>query len=429
MKNWRRTTLGLLGFVSGATFGSFAFPSRTHAEANDKLPASGTSGRQVQARFEAERSRVRERSVKAGNGRKDGEMRVFFDHMISDLSPEQQAETREKLGPLLKEAGGIGIGEYGYSSIAYLAISEAAREDPEGTFHQFLEMGDVSMRESYYNVILSEWLLKDPVAAGKAVRDLPPGTRKDVLNRVLFDVTQIQDPAEAFHMVKGMKDASPADYYKIFKNWAKDGVGAAAANISSIDNEEMRLKAISGIAATYTESQPQEAWLWAQRLEGESRDNALANVLDSRLDKDFPEAVQAVKSLESADLRGKLVLWNMPKIAQKDVEGAYKLACETLSGRDLNDASSAIVATEFTKENLPAIQKVVESVSLGEYREQLVVDFTRKWVEIDPAAAHEWLEKNGDINSVPEDLKGKLSGKSMSSARSVPGIVWGEYSK
>jgi len=389
--------LGIGGFVSGILFGAIclAFPKQD-GDALNKHPS------------EVSRRSRHQRSGSMGVTR-NAELQVFLHYNLAGLSPDQQARIRTRLAPLLREISTLGIGEYAYSDLATLAMSEVARENPEAAFRHLMEQGGPSLHGEFFDVVLHEWMLQDSRSAEAAVADVPPGERKDFLERTLFRLTMSTDPAKALELLKMLRRPSPPDYYQVFMSLAKNGVESAIQRAGEITDASSRASAIAGIAAIYASERSDKAWDWALTQEGEAGIHATTSVLTKMMKTDPASAVRKIESIQSPTIKGRIMGSIIQNIAWQSPEAAYHLLNANLSGYSRFCALSVITGTDLDEERLPQIKAMVENEPVGKYRDDLAANLAQNWAQTDPTAAYEWLKENGDPKLIPEDLRDQLS--------------------
>lgn len=388
--------LGLGGFALGILFGVSFWSSRKQ----DEKPS-------ISHFSEASKKVRHERSGSAGKTH-DAELQVFFHSLLSGLPPDQQSKIRSRLAPLLREVSALGIGESAYVDLAILAVSEAARENPEATFRYLLGQGD-PLSQLGSREVLHEWMLQEPDSAAKAVAGLPPGEAKDFFKERLLQETISADPAKALESLKASKNPHPPDYYYLFINLAKNGVESAIQQAGEISDPALRARATAGLAVTYAKANPDKAWDWALTNERDPEFLAASTVLAEILKTDPALALRKIESIQSPAVKGRIVARNIQELGKQNPEAAYLLVNKTLTGYNRYCALSGMMALGDDGTRLPQIKQMVENEPVGKYRDDLAASFVQSWARTDPSAAYEWLKENGNIHSLPEELQGQLS--------------------
>ena len=277
-------------------------------------------------------------------------------------------------------------------------------EDPEGAYDLAKDLPLGEQKLNFMSSILSQWSWNDPKGGLDWMKSFPkdmhgrllvpsslwglaeanPEGLRDVLagvtltdkNKCAFQTLGNQyvdnDPAKALEWVKTIDSPSAqADVLaSVYSSWAYREPDAAAEEALSLTDTDQKRRAVESIAGVRARNDPEKAIEWAEGLSGDSRDQALASVIQATASED-------------------------PIKASKEVE---RLLNEGSDSPKLADAAAS-VAGSWTESNPQAAADWASELGSDKARKDAVGRVAGQWSKFDPMGASQWIS---NLNEGPE---------------------------
>jgi hypothetical protein len=220
------------------------------------------------------------------------------------------------------------------------------------------------MRDTAVMGVLFTWVHIDPVACYPRIEKLPPDNIKNALITNVANEWAVFNPQAALKWANSLPEESEKEVgiQNATISWADHDPKAAGEFALQMPPGSVRQQAIAGVAERWATQNPQEAADWvANKLDPASQQMALTRLMNFWAMESPQGAGQWVASLPAGPFRENAI--------QAYVQTASSLTPDLAAGQ----------AITLTDENI---------------RDQQVETCIRHWMELDPVAARQWLQKS-----------------------------------
>jgi hypothetical protein len=283
-----------------------------------------------------------------------------------------------------------------------LAAAKLAERDPSATAHKVARLKGRASRSAAIETVAEVWAKKDARAALRWARTLSNGfERETALTRVRF-VWVHDDPEGSYQEVK---DLPPGDMKNslitnIAAAWAlRDPVAAQRWAFLLPQGPEQELGLIN-VAESWADYRPEAAAAFAQQLPpGEIRRRAIVSVTGRWVTQNPVAAGQWAEKIGDLETQRMAMaeLMNFWGILDPEQAGAWihSLAPGPAAQAAISGYIDAVVywAPDLAAQHALALDPP--------FRDEKLVPSVGRWLELDPAAAKQWLKKT----NVPKETK------------------------
>jgi hypothetical protein len=223
------------------------------------------------------------------------------------------------------------------------------------------KLPDGSAKESALDAVRYVWVHSDPVAAASHVQKLPRGQTKNNLVANVAHEWAARDPAAAIEWARRLPEAMDSETALVSaaESWANQDPKAAAAFALKLTPEELRAQAGAMVASRWARQDPRQAadWAWESN-HAEIRQRGLKEVLELWSGVDPAECSKWLEHLPPGPPRDQAI---------RDFAALVTLWAPDLAARDALLIGNEVTREDVLNESLP------------------------RWLEVDPAAATNWL--------------------------------------
>jgi hypothetical protein len=304
-------------------------------------------------------------------------------------------------------------------------ISRWAGLDPKGAFAYAFEKND-----GVY-AVMKIWAENDLPAAREAMSKMSEDSKRKDAIAGLIEALSESDPMQAFELVKTTETYSdPVE--TLFENWVEKDPEEAASHAAKLPRGFQRQAAIRAVALRWTESNLENALVWAESLP-ESDMNGIAGygygtpvalIIANWMDKDPESALRWIKERSLDSRMARLLAASTPEVVFKTGNPmlSAQIALLLQPGESRNNALGNLVrwwsdtdldgairwandqSDDVQAATIPSLagrlaaldpEKALNLASgLGDTaRSKAMSEVISAWAFRDPAAAAEWLQK------------------------------------
>ena len=187
--------------------------------------------------------------------------------------------------------------------------------------------------------VISFWSEKSPEAAWtwlEKANGIKHNNRHHLETSIIKNLAE-RDPQAAIRLAKSKieegKAVNKRSHIEAYKVWAKSDPAAVARTLSDLTEGWQRRTIIESIASSWTKSDPQNAWKWANSLQdSDERGEAIRNIISDTVYENMGLAIQFFKELPPS-ANNKKILWKISnKMAESDPKSAVDFVVKNSRG-------------------------------------------------------------------------------------------------
>jgi len=297
------------------------------------------------------------------------DVRALVDELMADKSQESQQALYFAMGVLAEqspmEALDLVLAQQGSQQLGYgvyQAVAASMEKDPEGTLARVQTIENKMVRQRAMSSAINTLAMKNPEKA--------------------LDIYLNSD-------MSGQNDYS---LHTIFNQLAQKDHGMAAAALDKIQDDQKRMRAMSGLLSSWLREDPAGAWEWAQKqpLAGQTHQDARYQALTTWAQSDPEAALQAAQALPDR-VRQQTLPQIIGSWARQDPEAALSWITSSDNPTVMENAFRNISYSDGV-EPKRLFDLVMEKMPAGNAFRNTVSQVVSRWAQKDPQAAAAALE-------------------------------------
>ena len=271
-----------------------------------------------------------------------------------------------------------------------VAMSSSSQPNRAELFAALQQYGPVGDNYSAMN-LLREWAKQDPSAAADALGQMAPSPMQEqaVLEFVRGWISSADSSATdvvAWASSLAGESARSSAIHAAFEELAKQDASSASKLLAEAPSA-LQTTAVRGLAAGWSESDPEKAAAWAGALPETEREAAFYEIMGAWARR-APE--RAAAFAQTHDKNGQLV----SSVANEWLPYAPEQAAawvDKLPAGDVRDTGLMRVAEIISREDPGAAALWAQRISSAPQREEQLQNICGQWISVDPVAAKAWI--------------------------------------
>ncbi len=268
-------------------------------------------------------------------------------------------------------------------------VADWAANDPQAALQfadQHPELSGAALGE-----IAKAWSKTDLTAASHWVESLPEGQKKDAALLALAEATEARAPQTAAELCAALTTTQPStmDVEAIARSMAKDDFARALEWARSRKDDPTRLAALSALAYTWAQRDPQGLAAYALGLPaGDAQTQCLSAACHQLAMSDLPAAMELLKPLADGELRQDLLAQTARGCDQPHLESAAQYIAAMPAGEDQKAAIMGLLENWTDPARAATWLASFPETNSQSKPLQFVI---KSWAQSEPAAAAQWL--------------------------------------